>query len=139
MKYDRPGTYSEIVKVTDAKGNYNYDFAVVKVYEGSKDEDVLPDIHATFYPTTDIKVGDKVFFQVRSRWTTDGYDVWDFMDGSDPVRVKSNIETTNHAKVGYAIVSHRFAKAGDYLVKVHRETARGTATAHVYVKVGSSR
>lgn len=139
MKYDRPGTYSEIVKVTDAKGNYNYDFAVVKVYEGSKDEDVLPDIHATFYPTMDITVGDKVFFQVRSRWTTDGYDVWDFRDGSDPVKVKSNIETSNHAKVGYSIVSHHFAKAGDYLVQVHRETARGTATAHVYVKVGPSR
>jgi murein DD-endopeptidase MepM/ murein hydrolase activator NlpD len=134
-KYDQAGTYSEIVKVTDARGNYDYDFAVVKVYEGANGEGVLPDIHATFYPTMDIRVGEKVFFQVRSRWTTEGYDVWNFADGSDPVPVKSNIETTNHAKVGYSIVSHRFAKEGDYLVKVHRKSPRGTATAHVYVKV----
>lgn len=135
MKYDAPGTYSEIVKVTDTKGNYNYDFAVVKVYEGKKDEGVLPDIHATFHPTNDITVGDKVFFQVRSRWVTEGNDVWDFKDGSEPVAVKSNIDNTNHAKVGYSLVSHRFSKPGDYLVKVHRKSSRGTATAHVYVKV----
>ena len=134
-KYDVAGTYSEIVKVTDGKGNYDYDFAVVKVYEGSKEEKALPDIHATYYPTTDIKVGDKVFFQVRSRWVTDGYDIWDFTDGSDPVTVKSNIETDNHAQVGYSVTSHRFQKPGDYLVNVHRKTARGTATARLYVKV----
>lgn len=135
LKYSRPGTYSEIVKVTDSKGNYDYDFAVVKVYEGSKGEDVLPDIHATFYPTMNIRAGEKVFFQVRSRWITEGYDVWDFKDGSDPVTVKSNIETDNHAKVGYSISSHRFTKPGDYLVNVHRKSPRGTATAHLYVKV----
>ena len=135
QKYDASGTYSEIVKVTDTKGNYDYDFAVVKVYEGSRDEKALPDIHATFYPTTDIKAGDKVFFQVRSRWVAEGYDVWDFKDGSDPVMVKSNIESDNHAQVGYAVTSHRFEKPGDYLVNVHRKTSRGIATARVYVKV----
>jgi murein DD-endopeptidase MepM/ murein hydrolase activator NlpD len=135
IRYDQPGTYSEIVKVTDLKGNHDYDFAVVKVYEGTKGEEVLPDIHATFYPTMDISAGEKVFFQVRSRWITEGYDVWDFRDGSDPVTVKSNIETGHHAKVGYSIVSHRFAKPGDYLVKVQRKSSRSTATAHVYVRV----
>jgi hypothetical protein len=134
-KFDHAGTYSEIVKITDAEGNYDYDFAVVKVYDGTSGEDVLPDIHATFFPTMDIRAGEKVFFQVRSRWTTEGYDIWDFTDGSEPVQVKSNIDTAHHAKVGYSIVSHRFAKAGDYLVKVQRESSRGTATAHVYVKV----
>src|SRR5690606_7924820 len=87
--YGKPGTYSEIVKVTDEEGNYDYDFAVVKVYErGSKGEEGLPDIHATYYPTTGIKAGEKVFFQVRSRWETEGFDVWDFGDGSDSVTVK---------------------------------------------------
>lgn len=134
--YDQPGTYSEIVKVTDSQGNYDYDFAVVKVFErGSNREETIPDIHATFYPTMDIEPGEKVFFQVRTRWETEGYDVWDFKDGSDPVTVKSNIETGNHAKVGYSITSHRFEEPGDYLVKVHRETSKGTATAHLYVKV----
>ena len=27
--YDKPGEYSEILKVVDAKGNVDYDFAVV--------------------------------------------------------------------------------------------------------------
>ena len=66
---------------------------------------------------------------------TEGYDVWDFDDGSVPVAVKSNIDTGTHAKVGYATVTHRFENPGDYLVKVQRETSDGTATAHLYVEV----
>jgi len=134
--YGKPGTYSEIVKVTDEEGNYDYDFAVVKVYErGSKGEEGLPDIHATYYPTTGIKAGEKVFFQVRSRWETEGFDVWDFGDGSDSVTVKSNINSDNHAQVGYSITSHRFQEPGDYLVKVQRSSSKSTATARLYVKV----
>lgn len=132
--YNMPGTYSEIVKVTDGDGNYDYDFAVVKVFE-KENHEALPDIHATFYPTKDIKPGEKIFFQVRSRWATEGYDIWDFNDGSDFVSVKSNIETGNHAKVGYSIVSHRFKKPGDYLVKVSRKSSKSVATSHLYVKV----
>ncbi|WP_372634364.1 PKD domain-containing protein [Fodinibius sp.] len=136
QSYSQPGTYSEIVKVSDREGNYDYDFAVVKVFEeGSDGTEGLPDIHAAFYPTQNIAPGDKVFFQVRSRWTTEGYDVWDFDDGSAPATVKSNIETDNHARVGYSTTSHRFDEPGDYLVKVQRETSRGTATAHLYVRV----
>lgn len=134
--YDQPGTYSEIVKVSDQAGNYDYDFAVVKVFEkGGKGADALPDIHATFFPTRRILPGDKVYFQVRSRWESEGYDVWDFGDGSDSVTVKSNIDPANHAKVGYSIISHRFEAPGDYLVKVQRKASYSTATARLYVKV----
>ncbi len=134
--YDQPGTYSEIVKVSDGEGNYDYDFAVVKVFGNArKGDEVIPDIHATFHPTKDIKVGDKVFFQVRTRWETEGYDVWDFKDGSTKVRVKSNIETENHAKVGYSVISHHFEKPGDYLVKVNRTINNISSTAHLFVKV----
>jgi murein DD-endopeptidase MepM/ murein hydrolase activator NlpD len=134
--YDRPGMYSEIVRVTDTEGNYDYDFATVIVFEeGSNGQNRPPRIHSTFYPTTNISPGEKVFFQVRARNTTDGYDVWNFDDGSDPVTVKSNIETDNHADVGYSITSHRFEEPGDYLVKVRRENAAGTATNHLHVSV----
>lgn len=136
--YSQPGTYSEIVKVSDRNGNYDYDFAVVKVFEkGSNGSNDLPDIHAAFYPTRNIEPDEKVFFKVRSRWTTEGYDIWNFDDGSAPVTVKSNIEADNHAQVGYSITSHRFEESGDYLVKVQRETSEGTASAHLYVKVRS--
>ena len=134
--YQHPGTYSEIVKVTDEKGNYDYDFAVVKVYEkGSKGLVGLPDIHATYFPTMGVKPLDKVFFQVRTRWETDGLDVWDFGDGSPSVSVKSNIETENHSRVGYSVISHRFKEPGDYLVSVQRITDNGRATANIYVKI----
>lgn len=131
--YRKPGMYSEILRVVDIKGNYDYDFAVVKVLEEGKIEG--PHIHAAFYPTTGIEPNDKVFFKVRSLFSIEGYDVWDFDDGSDPVTVKSNIDRGNHAKVGYSITSHRFKKPGDYLVKVYRATAKGTVTTHLHVKV----
>lgn len=134
--YDRPGTYSEIVKVTDINGNYDYDFATVIVFaDGSNTENRPPRIHATFYPTMDIKPGEKVFFQVRVRGVSEGFDVWDFDDGSEPVAVKSNIDSGTHAKVGYATVTHRFEEPGDYLVNVQRETSEGIVTARLFVQV----
>lgn len=135
MTYEHPGTYSEIVKVTDIEGNYDYDFATVVVFKDNNSIKRPPRIHAAFYPTRGIEPGDKVYFQVRARETTDGYDVWDFDDGSEPVAVKSNIDEGNHAKVGYSIISHRFEEPGDYIVKVTRETPGGTATTHLYVKI----
>ena len=136
QSYEQPGTYSETVKVVDSEGNYAYDFAVVKVYApGADPYETIPNIHATYYPTKSIKPGERVFFQVRSQWTTEGYDVWDFGDGSETVSVKSNIDTDDLAPGGYAITSHRFEKPGDYLVKVNRKTTQGIATARLYVKV----
>ncbi|MEX0928723.1 MAG: PKD domain-containing protein, partial [Balneolales bacterium] len=134
--YNEPGTYSEILKITDVEGNYGFDVTMVKVYEqGSTGKDGLPRIHAASFPSFNIKPGDLIYFQVRAFDTTEGYDVWNFNDGSKEVTVKSNIDAENHAKVGYSIVSHRYREAGDYLVKVHRETPQGTATTHLHVKV----
>lgn len=134
--YEEPGMYSEILKVTDIHGNYDYDTATVMVFEEDFEENRPPRIHATYYPTRDIKPGDKVYFKVRSTAEKgDGLDVWDFDDGSDTVAVKSNIDSHSHAKVGYATVTHRFEEPGDYLVKVERETSNGTATAHIHVQV----
>lgn len=134
--YEEPGTYSEIVRVADGAGHYDYDVTVVKVFpEGSSGQNGPFGIHATYYPTFDITPGEKVFFQVRARGITEGHDVWDFDDGSDPVKVKSNIDPDSHAGVGYSLTSHRFEKPGDYLVKVQRKTADGTATTHLHVQV----
>lgn len=134
--YETPGTYSEIVKVTDAQGSYDYDFATVKVFEEkSEGQNGPPGIHATYYPTFDIHPGEKVFFMVRARGVTEGYDVWNFDDGTDAYRVKSNINPDNHAEVGYSLTSHRFDAPGDYLVEVYRETPEGKATAHLHVTV----
>src|SRR6266550_4547058 len=35
-RYDKPGAYSEILKITDTQGGIDYDFAVVQVLEAGK-------------------------------------------------------------------------------------------------------
>ncbi len=134
--YERPGMYNETVKVTDAEGNYDYDFATVVVFgEGDATENRPPRMHATFYPTRNIEPGEKVFFKLRARYVTEGYDVVDFGDGTEPFRIKSNINPDTHAKIGYAMTSHRYEEPGDYIVTVQRETSEGIATDKLYVKV----
>ena len=63
--------------------------------------------------------------------------MWDFGDGSPKVTVQSDGNVKPLAKDGYAVTTHRYAKAGHYLVRVERSTKDGrTATAHLQVRVG---
>ena len=55
--YDRPGTYSEILKVTDAHGRFAYDFAAVQILDPGHPEDLPPTIHAAFAPTMGLQAG----------------------------------------------------------------------------------
>ena len=135
--YDRAGTYSEILKVTNAAGETAYDFAVVQVLDPNAPEALPPTIQAAFAPTFDLKAGDLVTFKVRTFRTIEGEETWDFGDGTPPVTVKSDGNANIHDPNGFAVTEHRFARAGDYLVSVSRTNARGlTATAHVWVPVG---
>lgn len=135
--YDKPGVYSEVLRVTDAAGATSWDFAVVQVMDpaGGR-EGMPPSIHANYHPTAGIRVGDPVVFKVRSFLTQAGDEVWDFGDGSPEVRVRSDGNAVVHAKDGYAMLEHRFARPGDYLVRVQRANARGeVAMAHLSVHV----
>ena len=135
--YDKPGEYSEIVKVTDSAGNIAYDFAVVVVMEKDSKETLPPAIHANYYPTFGLRAGDEVTFKVRSFKTQHGSEVWDFGDGSDPVTVRSDGNASQHNPDGYAITTHRYKKPGDYIVTVKRSNEQGhTATGHLHVRVG---
>ncbi len=137
--YDTPGRHSEILKVTDAKGNVAYDFAVVVVYDRGHPERHVTSIHPNFYPTTGIKVGDPVTFKVRSFITgqsREGHETWDFGDGSPTVEVRSDGNAVKLAPDGYAEHAHRFAQPGDHVVKVQRTNEFGVvATGHLWVKV----
>ncbi|MHC4399914.1 MAG: PKD domain-containing protein [Planctomycetota bacterium] len=138
-RYDKPGTYSETLKVTDAEGNVDYDFAVVQVIDRQKPDQIPPSIHAVYYPTLDIKAGDEVTFKVRSfRVRPDeGHELWDFGDGTPKVEVQSDGNAETHAKDGYAVTTHRYARPGHYLVSVRRTNDRGeTATGRLHVRVG---
>jgi murein DD-endopeptidase MepM/ murein hydrolase activator NlpD len=135
--YDKPGSYSEILKITDAKGRIDYDFAIVQVLDKDKPDQLPPTINATYYPTFGIKPGDEIAFKVRTFRTQDGEETWDFGDGSPPVKVKSDGAAVKLARDGYALTTHRYAKPGHYLVRVERSNKDGLkATARLHVRVG---
>ncbi|MFA5191395.1 MAG: PKD domain-containing protein, partial [Verrucomicrobiia bacterium] len=136
-RYNRPGTYSEILKVTDAKGDVAYDFAVVQVLDKANPNLLTPSIQAAYAPSLDVKAGKPVTFKVRSFRTTHGEETWNFGDGTAPVTVKSDGCVKALAKDGFAVTEHCFAKPGDYIVRVERTNERGEkAITHLWLTVG---
>jgi len=134
--YKQPGTYSEIVRVTDSEGQVAWDFAVVEVQDLSQPDRLPPSIHAAYFPTTNVGPGDAVTLKVRTFRTTDGEERWDFGDGSASVRVRSDGNANVHAKDGYAVTEHRYAQPGSYVVRVERSNGRGeNAVGHLVVEV----
>jgi len=134
--YPRSGEYSEVLKVTDGRGEVDYDFVVVLVIDRDAPDRLPPTIHPAFYPTDNIRAGDEVTFKVRSFRTTFGQETWDFGDGSERVQVKSDGNVEEHAVNGYAITQHRFRRPGDYIVRVERTNEHGQkAVGHLHVRV----
>ncbi len=134
--YSQAGAYSEILKITGARGEVDYDFAVVNVIDKSAPDRLPPSIHAVYAPTQNIRPGDVVTFKVRTFGTTANGETWDFGDGSEKVAVKSDGNVNIHAKNGYAITEHRYAKPGHYLARVERANERGEkAIAHLHLQV----
>ncbi len=141
-RYAKAGCYSEILKVTDADGRTDYDFAVVQIVDREHPEWRPPSIHAVYYPTLGISAGDEVTFKVRSFRIAadDGHEEWDFGDGSPTVKVRSDGNAQVHAADGYAVTTHRYEKPGHYLVRVQRTNHRGqTATGRLHVRVGEGK
>ena len=134
--YDCPGTYSEILKITDARGDVDYDFAVVQVVDAANPKLLPPTIHATYAPTFGIRPGAVVTFKVRTFRTTAGEERWDFGDGNPVVRVRSDGNVKPRAIDGYAETVHRYTQPGHYVVRVERSAKDGSkATAHLQVRV----
>jgi hypothetical protein len=138
--YPRAGSYSEILKITDARDHTAFDFATVDVVDPGKPEQVPISIHAAYWPTVGIQPGREITFKVRTFGTTDGRETWDFGDGSTGATTKSDGNAEPMAKDGYAIVSHTFRKPGDYLVRVERENRFGyKAVARLHIRVEAPR
>lgn len=134
--YDKPGAYSEILKVTDSQGHSAYDFAIVQVIDPARPDQVPPTIHASYFPTTGVRPGDPVTFKVRTFRTTEGEETWDFGDGSPTATTHSDGNAKQLAPDGYAVTTHSFAKPGDYLVRVERTNNAGMkATGRLHVRV----
>lgn len=137
-RYDKPGSYSEILKVVDKDGNLDYDFAVVRVQDSEAPDQKPPSIHAAYWPTCDIKAGDELTFKVRSFSVApdEGQEEWNFGDGSPPVCVQSDGNAQALAPDGYAVTQHTYLNAGHYLAQVSRTNRRGeTATARLEIVV----
>jgi murein DD-endopeptidase MepM/ murein hydrolase activator NlpD len=135
--YDRPGCYSEILKVVDPDGRVDYDFAAVQVLDKAHPEKLPPTIHAAYAPTRGVRAGDPLTFKVRTFRTQAGRETWDFGDGSPRVEVRSDGNAKPLAPDGYAATVHRYAKPGHYVVRVARTGHTGAqAVAHLHVRVG---
>ena len=135
--YSQPGAYSEVLKITDAAGRTDYDFAVVQIIDKNHPDQLSPTIHAAYYPTFGITPGDEVTFKVRTFRDMTGRETWDFGDGSPPVTVQSDGNRNHHDPQGYAVTTHRYQEPGHYLVTVSRSNERGErATAHLHIRVG---
>jgi hypothetical protein len=134
--YPASGEYSEILKITDARGELDYDFALMLVIDKSAPDRLPPTIHPAFSPTTNIRPDDSVTFKVRSFRTIFGNETWDFGDGTEKVTVTSDGNIEQHARDGYAVTQHRFARPGHYLVRVERTNEHGqNAFGHLHVLV----
>jgi murein DD-endopeptidase MepM/ murein hydrolase activator NlpD len=135
--YPVAGEYSEILKVTDSKGNVDYDFAIVQVFDRQFPEKQIPTIHASFYPSLKILAGDTVTFLVRTFGSKTGAEEWDFGDGTGSYFTNSGVVETKSQNQGkYAEIKHSFALPGSHIVKVQRTNESGfPAIGHLHVKV----
>ena len=135
--YNRPGEYSEILKVTDSKGNVDYDFAVVQVSNRENPAKLFPTIQPAFYPTTGIQRQTPVTFLVRTFNTDVSQEVWDFGDGTPHIAVKSEtVSRKANTKGKFAESIHTFSQPGNYIVTVERSNENGyKATGRLHVVV----
>lgn len=122
--YSTPGVYAETVKVTDDRGNCDYDFAVVNVIDPKTPGAIPPTIHPAYTPTSGIMAGDPVTFKVRVFRSAQGGETWDFGDGSPSVRTVSH-PGDQHLPDGYAEIVHRFRQPGYYIVTVEHTAENG--------------
>lgn len=137
--YEECGEYSEILKVTDDKGNIDYDFNTVLVIDRKSKGEFSPTLHASYFPTEGIKPGEPVTFKVRSFYTIPLGEKLDFGDGSEPVLVRSDGNADAGARDGYAETTHRYKSPGDYVVKIEQIRPAGPAyTQHLHVHVEST-
>ena len=134
--YSEPGTYCEILKVTDTRGNSAWDFCVVQVVDPKALDRLPPTVHAAYAPTQGIKVGDPVTFKARSFRTKATGETWDFGDGSPKVNVKSDANANVHDPNGYGVTVHRYTQPGDYIATVRHTAPNGyKAVGRVWVHV----
>ncbi|MHC4124403.1 MAG: PKD domain-containing protein [Planctomycetota bacterium] len=134
--YDRAGAYSEILKVSDSKGNFDYDFCTVQIFDPQRPKLKVPSIHANYYPTMNLKVGQQITFSVQSFSGKRIGETLDFGDGTRPAKLTSDGAVNILLPGGYALTTHRYKKPGDYLVTAECKDQNGyIATCHLHIRI----
>jgi hypothetical protein len=123
--YELPGSYCETLRVVNGKGEFDYDFVRVRVYDPKHPQEPPPRLHLAFYPTSGIYPDTEISFKGRAFDVSGGNETWNFGDGSPLVTTTSDGNLDQLAKDGYVIVKHRYEQPGDYLVHVRREDNEG--------------
>ena len=137
-QYERAGAYSEVLKVTDSKGNIDYDFATVFVYDREHPEETkIGFIHLAFHPTLDLKAGDDITFLARTFHSEAVKTIWDFGDGTAFVETTtSGITKKNHSSGAYEKIIHAYSKPGNYVVTVNSAGESGlNSVSHLHVHI----
>ncbi len=136
--YEEPGTYSEVLKVTDSKGNVDYDFATVFVYDREHPEESnIGFVHAAYHPTLDLKAGDDITFLVRTFHSEAVKTIWDFGDGTAFEETTTRgITKKNHSSGVYEKIIHAYSKPGHYVVTVKSARESGlNSVNHLHVLI----
>ena len=134
-KYNEPGYFSEMVKVTDDKGNTEYDFIHVTVVYDNKPNKKYGYTTVNYYPTFNLQPEQEITFKGRYFNVFEGEDHWDFGDGS-PIEI-SHSNPDGNSQSGYVTKKHTYQKAGHYIVSFSRTTNEGiTATTNLSIQVG---
>jgi murein DD-endopeptidase MepM/ murein hydrolase activator NlpD len=138
--YETPGFYCATLRVTDRHDDTAYDFAYVMVLDPADLTRYTPNLNVNHHPTRGIKVGDEITFKARAFRMKGGEETWDFGDGAPIGTTRSPEAAKPLAPDGYAAITHRYEKPGDYIVTVSRTHENGqTAYAKSWVRVGAPR
>ena len=123
-RYDKPGYYSEMLRVVDDHGNVEYDFTQVLVVYDDQPDRWYGYTSVAYYPTFEVEPGQELVFKGRYFNVNEGEDHWDFGDGSPIVITHSNPD--GYSESGYAKVHHTYADKGHYILTFSRTTDDGT-------------
>ena len=123
-KYDKPGYYSEMLKVIDDHGNVEYDFTQVLVVYDNQPDRWYGYTTVAYYPTFNVEPGQELIFKGRYFNVNEGEDHWDFGDGS-PIEI-THSDPNGYHETGYAELHHTYTKRGHYIVTFSRTANDGT-------------
>jgi len=142
--------YSEMLTVTDNRGQTDVDFCVVQVLPPDDNPaKTPPTMHLTCYPTENIVPRQPIAFKARTFFgqgnadphlNRAGEERWDFGDGTTAITCSGATPRVPYcAEKDFDERWHAYAKPGRYIVTVQRTAKNGiSATAQMKVNVGSA-